>query len=190
MKRLYFLMIPFLIAGCTQAPKTTYTVKPMPESEVAFIKKVNEIDSVYNAQKNDITKAEYLSKGKKEMEAYILKNLDVKDWVVKVSKIETNTDPVDYILFEAFLPVGNWRESKYPEGSFPIFTALINPKKETDLVNKLKVLQDRDEVYISGSIRKNLGGIIITPSVIGINDDNTFSNLALKFDLVDIKKTH
>jgi hypothetical protein len=193
MKRFYYLLLPILFAGCKPGSNTNlnHTVKPMPASESAFIKKITTTDSVFRSQKNEITKKEYLETGKKEMESYILKNLDVKDWVVKVSKIESHTDPVDYITLEVFVPIGDWREKKYPEQNFPIFKVLIDSKKEADLVKKIKALEDKDEVYVSGNIVKTLkGGINVAQSEIGINDDATFSNIGLDLHLTDIRKTH
>ena len=192
MKHLFYFLIPVLIIGCVPATKTTpnYTVKPMPEKEMAFIKKLTTIDSIFKSQKNDITKKEFLESGKKEIAAYLLKNLTIDNWVVKVNKIELNSEPVDYIRVEMFIPIGNWREKKYPDISFPVLEALVQVKPNK-VKDQLKALEERDEVYISGKITKNLsGGMNIIPSVIGFDDDNTFENLELSIDLTDIKKTH
>jgi hypothetical protein len=194
MKRLYYLLILSVIAGCKPAANTNpnHTVKPMPASEIAFIKKVTTLDSVYGSQKNEITKKEYLPKGKKELEAYILKNLDVKDWVVKVDEIKVDSAAIAYIKVTMFVPIGDWRKEKYPDLNFPVFSALLTTK-ESKLKTQLKSIEKLDEVYVTGKIVKTLnGGINITstsPSVID-DDVRVFSNLALDLDLTDIRKTH
>lgn len=190
MKHLYFLLIPVLLVGCTPPPEARYTVKPMPANEIAFIKKVTAIDSIYGYQKNEITKKEYLVTGKKEMEAYILKNLDVKDWVVKINDIQVDSAAVAYIKVTMFVPVGNWREEKSPSYEFPMFTALL-VDKDSKVKDQLKALEKMDEVYISGKILKNFsGGIHIVDFRDFHNDDATFHNISLDFHLTDIKKTH
>lgn len=195
MKRFYYLLLPILFAGCKPGSNTNpnHTVKPMPASEIAFIKKVTTIDSVFESQKNDITKKEYLKTGKKEMEAYILKNLEVKDWVVKVNEIKVDSAAIAYIKVTMFVPIGDWREMKYPDLRFPLFTALL-PAKESKLKTQLKSIEQLDEVYISGQIVKTLNGINIastTPSALDDDvEDSVFSNLALDLNLTDIKKTH
>ena len=190
MKKIYYLILLAFTIGCTPPKEARYTVAKMPESEIAYIKKITAVDSVFKAQKNEITKNEALEKGKKDMAEYILKNLSIENWVVKVDEIAVNTNPIDYIKVSVFVPIGNWREEKYPDLSFPVFTALLKIKP-SKIKDQLKTLEKMDEVYISGHITKNsFGGINIIPSVIGFDSENTFSNLALDIDLSDIRKTH
>ena len=190
MKHLYFLFLVILLASCTPPPEARYTEKPMPASEIAFIKKLTTIDSVFQSQKNEITKNEYLKTGKKELAGYILKNLDVKDWVVIVKDINVDSAAISYIKVTMFVPIGNWREKKYPEYSFPIFTTLL-ADKNGKLKDQLKALGAGDEVYITGKIIKNFsGGITVIDHTEGENGNSIFSNLALDFHLTDIKRTH
>ncbi|WP_374951136.1 hypothetical protein [Mucilaginibacter sp.] len=190
MKHFYFFLILIFLFGCTPTPQAIYTKKPMPASEIAFIKKVTSTDSIFQSQKNDITKNEYLKTGKKKMEDYILKNLEIKDWVVKVHEITVDSAAIAYIKVTMFVPIGDWREVKVPEYSFPILTTLL-ADKNSKLKNQIKALEVGDEVYISGKIIKNLsGGITIIDYTEGEREDSIFSNLALDFHLTDIKRIH
>ena len=157
MKFFYYLLIPVLLAGCTPPPEARYTDKPMPKSELAFIKKITSSDSVYTSQLNDITKKEFLEKGQKEVASFVLNNRKIDNWVAIVHKIEAKSDPAKYIEVDLIIPIGNWREEKYPHFSFPIFVSLVDdkPNKTKDA---LKLLQEGDEVLISGEIEKNLSG--------------------------------
>jgi hypothetical protein len=189
MKRLYYLLIFSLIVSCKPAAKTNpnNTVKPMPESEMAFIKKITAIDSVFKTQKNDITKNEAFENGGKEIADYLLKNSNVENWVVKVHKIEVNSVPIDYIEADMFVPIGDWREEKNPDFHFPVFVALLKVKT-SKVKDQLKALEKGDEVFISGQISKNSKGINLQS--FSMDPDDIFENLRLDIDLTDIKKTH
>ncbi|QHS56073.1 hypothetical protein GWR56_11205 [Mucilaginibacter sp. 14171R-50] len=191
MKKYYFLVLPFFLSACTQKTNSKYTYTAMPKNELEFIKELNLIDSAFQRQNNEITKKEFLEKGKKDVSNYVLNHLKIDNWVAIVNEIEVGeTDLAKYIKVELMVPNANWREDKYPEFNSLILVNTILDK-DSKIKDQLRAIKKGDEVLISGNIVKSLSdGInVITHSPSG-DEESTFSNLELSVDLTDIKGTH
>jgi|GEM_PF-6530711 len=160
----------------------------MPKSEVEFIKRLNQADSVYATQLNEITKTEFLEKEQKEVAKFVLNNRKIDGWVAIVHNIEVNSYPTDYIKVDLIIPGSNWKEEKYPEYAFPILVSLIDVKPNK-IKDALKVLQKGDEVFVTGEIEKNLsGGINIEPYGSELSSVTPFDNLKFDLKISAIKK--
>lgn len=191
MKKYFFLALPFFLGACIQKTNSKYTYTAMPKYELEFIKELNLIDSAFQRQNNEITKKEFIAKGKKNVSNYVLNHLKIDNWVAIVNEIEVGeTDLAKYIKVELMVPNANWREDKYPEFNSLILVNTILDK-ESKIKDQLRAVKKGDEVLISGNIVKNLSdGInVITHSPSG-NEESTFSNLELSVNLTDIKGTH
>jgi hypothetical protein len=179
------ILVSVLLCSCSQNHNNTATnkiVNDKPKSELAFLKEINTVDSIYNSQNNAITQKDALDSGKTRISNFIINKLSgkIENWPAVVHSIQSDND-----IEVTFMVQKGADTSEYKS---LILSSKIN-SDNIQIKNQLKPLSYGDSVLITGAFEKNaIGNIDFKPYNILSIDGDSFSNPKFSFDIKSIKK--
>ena len=186
MKKIYFLPILALLAGCS----SVNDVDRRPASEIAFVKEFVAADSTYEAQINDLAKKESFEKSAKKLTDFVDNTLKgkIENWEVVMLEVEPHEASTDATFIISKEP--NSVEEQYSQ--YNSITLVSESIKDERLLSVLKTLAPNEIVLVSGTLgaEKDENGFLVLETALNPepNKGRELESPSFYFNLTDVKK--